>query len=185
MKTLILNGSPRKNGDTATILNKLKANLKGEIIEYSAYYDKISPCTDCRYCWTNPGCSIDDDMLDIYDITDGADNIVLASPLYFAELTGSLLGLVSRYQTYYARDFIRCEQIKHRKRNGVLILTGGGSGGENHAEKTAKMIFKTINAEYVGKILSLNTDTLPSIKDEAAMKSTVEIAEMLNRLYTE
>ena len=185
MKTLILNGSPRKNGDTAAIVNKLKNHLNGEIIEYSSYYDRINPCTDCRYCWTNPGCSIDDDMLDIYDITDGADNIVLASPLYFAELTGSLLGLVSRYQTYYARDFIRQERTIPKKKNGILILTGGGSGGEDHAEKTAKMIFKTIDTDYVGKIFSLNTDTLPSIKDEAAMKSTVEIAEMLNRLYTE
>lgn len=185
MKTLILNGSPRKSGDTAAILNELKANLKGEVIEYSSYYDEISPCTDCRYCWANSGCSINDDMQDIYSITDDADNIVLASPLYFAELTGSLLGLVSRYQTYYARDFIRREQVMQKKKNGILILTGGGSGGENHAEKTAMMIFKTINAEFVGKIHSLNTDILPSAKDENAMEEALKIARMLNRLCGE
>lgn len=183
MKTLIMNGSPRKNGDTVTILNMLKDNLEGEIIEYSSYYDNITPCTDCRYCWTNPGCSIDDDMQDIYEITDDADNIVLASPLYFAELTGSLLGLVSRYQTYYARDFIRGERTYKEKKNGILILTGGGSGGQDHAEETAKIIFKTINAEYMYKIQSLNTDTIPSSKDMAAMESALVIANKLNTLY--
>ncbi|NMB30176.1 MAG: hypothetical protein GX988_01845, partial [Clostridiales bacterium] len=45
-----------------------------------------------------------------------------------------------------------------------------------------KMIFKTINAEYVGKILSLNTDTLPSAKDESAMQGAQDIAKMLNSL---
>lgn len=51
MKTLILNGSPHKNGDTSYIVNELKKKIDGEIEEIFLYDAKISPCIDCRYCW--------------------------------------------------------------------------------------------------------------------------------------
>ena len=53
MKTLIFNGSPRKNGGTATLIHEFKKNLPGEINVVSAYQTNISPCVDCRYCWTD------------------------------------------------------------------------------------------------------------------------------------
>jgi multimeric flavodoxin WrbA len=58
MKTLIINGSPRRNGDTSGLIEKLKKQLSGEIDEVSAYYDKIAPCVDCRQCWKKKGCAI-------------------------------------------------------------------------------------------------------------------------------
>ena len=41
MKTLILNGSPRKKGDTASLLNIIKPNLKGDIKVVDAYYCNV------------------------------------------------------------------------------------------------------------------------------------------------
>lgn len=51
LKTLIINGSPRKNGDTSELIEELKKQLNSDFIEISAYYDKISTCKDCRQCW--------------------------------------------------------------------------------------------------------------------------------------
>lgn len=62
MKTLIINGSPRKNGDTAFLLSKLKEYIKHEIVEVRAYYDNIAPCIDCRACTKEKGCKINDGM---------------------------------------------------------------------------------------------------------------------------
>jgi NAD(P)H-dependent FMN reductase len=45
MQTLILNGSPRKNGDTASLLQYLRQYLDSEILEFSAYYDNIPPAS--------------------------------------------------------------------------------------------------------------------------------------------
>ena len=50
-KTLIINGSPRPKGDTAALIAELKRNLKGEVVELSAFRSKIAPCVDCRSCW--------------------------------------------------------------------------------------------------------------------------------------
>ena len=82
MKTLIINGSPRKNGNTVTFLNELKKHLHGEILQVDTYYAKSSPCNDCRYCWTNEKCVIQDEMQDVYKMIDEADNIIIASPIY-------------------------------------------------------------------------------------------------------
>ncbi len=79
-KTLIINGSPHKNGDTAYILQQIKNKLEGEVEEINAYFDKISPCIDCRHCWKQEGCAIKDGMEKIYK--DDYDTIIVASPIY-------------------------------------------------------------------------------------------------------
>jgi multimeric flavodoxin WrbA len=62
MKTLIINGSPHRDGDTAGLLVVLKSRLTHNYAELSAYRGNISPCVDCRHCWKEPKCAIDDDM---------------------------------------------------------------------------------------------------------------------------
>ena len=68
MKTLILNGSPRINGDTNSLIKELVGNAIGEYMVINAYRCHISPCIDCRYCWDNRGsCAIKDEMQDVYE----------------------------------------------------------------------------------------------------------------------
>lgn len=62
MKTLILNGSPRINGDTSSLINKITEEIAGGYRIVNAYRCNISPCLDCRYCWKNNGCAINDEM---------------------------------------------------------------------------------------------------------------------------
>ena len=62
MKTLILNGSPRANGDTVSLIKELTKKLPGEYKIVDAYQCDVSPCVDCRYCWEHSGCAIADEM---------------------------------------------------------------------------------------------------------------------------
>lgn len=101
MKTLIFNGSPRIDGDTSSLIKKITEKISGEYKVVDAYRCDISPCVDCRYCWKNNGCPINDEMQDVYKYIQECDNIVIASPLYFSELTGKLLDVGSRLQTYF------------------------------------------------------------------------------------
>ena len=100
MKTLIINGSPRKNGDTEALLEVLQKHLESEVVEISAYRANISPCLDCRYCWKEGQCAINDDMKIIYD--GDYDNVVIASPVNMFGLPGALISLAGRFQMYYA-----------------------------------------------------------------------------------
>ena len=105
MKTLIFNGSPRRNGDTAALLNIFKTEIGGEINQIDTYFCNIKPCVDCRYCWTRPTCSINDDMQNVISMINESDNIVIASPLYFSELSGALLNTLSRLHYLYIKAF--------------------------------------------------------------------------------
>ena len=123
MKTLIINGSPRKNGNTATMLNELKKYLNGEVFQVDTYYAKSSPCFDCRHCWTNAECIIKDEMQDVYRMMDEADNFIIASPIYFGNLTGSLLNWASRLQLFWVSRYIRkVEPLSEKHRKGAVIL---------------------------------------------------------------
>ena len=107
MKTLIINGSPRKNGETVSLIKELTKQLNGEYKILDAYYTSIYPCVDCRYCWSNDGCAVKDEMTEIYDYIEDCDNIVIASPIYFSQPTGRLLDICSRFQSYFAAKHFR------------------------------------------------------------------------------
>jgi multimeric flavodoxin WrbA len=182
MKTLIINGSPRRQGDTMTLINEITKYLEGEVKVVNTYYDNISPCVDCRYCSSNSVCSIKDGMQEIYDFLKIADNVILASPLYFSELTGELLSFASRLQLYYASKYIRKDDKFHiKKKKGVLIISAGGSTKDlEHPTKTAYIIFKSMNVEPIGSVYAENTDKVPAKEDIKALTEVRELALKLN-----
>ncbi len=146
MKTLIFNGSPRKEGDTVSLLNSLIPQLTSEIKVVSAYYFDASPCLDCRYCWKNTGCCINDEMQEIYEYIQACDNNLIASPIYFSELTGKLLDVGSRFQTYYCARFFREEEPIMKKKKGAVILVGGGDGNMKKPYDTS--LYTTTSYEF-------------------------------------
>jgi len=149
MKTLIINGSPRKNGNTATLLNELKKHLNGEVNQIDTYYAKSLPCYDCRYCWTNAGCVIEDEMQDVYKMMEEADNVVIASPVYFGNLTGSLLNWASRLQYFWVSRYIRkIEPLSAKCRKGaVILIVNHGKDNIEPAIFAGKDLLKKARAE--------------------------------------
>lgn len=181
MKTLILNGSPRPNGDTVSLLNILLSELSGEYRIVNAYRCNISPCIDCRYCWENRGCAINDEMQQIYDYIEECDNIVIASPIYFSELTGKLLDVGSRLQTYFCGRFFRGEAVITKPKRGAVILVGGGDGNGDAAYETAKTLLHHMNAYDIHPLVtSHNTNTIPAVKDDLAVAGVKSIAKFLS-----
>lgn len=185
MKTLIINGSPRKNGDTMTLVNEMMKYIEGEVRVVHTYYSNIRPCTDCRYCWENDKCVIDDEMQEVYKYLEEADNVVLASPLYFSELTGQLLSFASRLQLFFAARFIRKDTtFKLKKKKGVLIISAGGSTKNyEHCFNTANIIFKEMNAELIGTVSTVHTDRIQANEDIEALNKAKELALKLNNEY--
>lgn len=183
MKTLIINGSPRKTGDSMRLVNEIIKHIDGEVRIIHAYYDNISPCVDCRFCWDNEGCCINDDMQEVYELLNEVDNVIIASPLYFSELTGKLLSFASRLQTFFVRRVIKKDiGFKLKEKNGVLIITGGGDGSPDPAIARANVFFRHINAKPIGTVLSLQTNDIPSENDAKALSKAKEISLHLNRL---
>ena len=181
MKTLIFNGSPKQNGDTAALIDELARRLEGEVRVVSCR-DHISPCIDCRFCWKHAGCAIQDDMQSVYGYLTDCDNVVLASPVWFSSLSGPALNLASRLQTYFSARRFRGEIIERKPRKGLILLAGGNAGTEVHPIETARMILRLSGAvkEEISVVASMNTDILPAKDDTAALLQIAREAERLN-----
>lgn len=166
MKTLILNGSPRVNGDTAGLIGKITEKMMGDCQIVNAYRCNISPCQDCRYCWKNHGCVIPDEMQEVYQAIQECDNILIASPLYFSELTGRLLDVGSRLQTYFCARFFRKEEPVIKPKKGAVILVGGGDGQIEKAYDTACTLLRHMNCHDIHEaVYSHNTNERPAMDD--------------------
>ena len=177
MKTLILNGSPRENGDTVSLIRKITEKIDGEYRIVNAYRCNISPCVDCRYCWNHPGCAIEDEMQEVYEYIQECDNILIASPVYFSELTGKLLDLGSRLQTYYCSAFFRKENPIPKEKKGAVILVGGGDGHMDKAYSTACTLLHHMNCRTIHELVSSHhTNELPAADDQKALQGTESIA---------
>jgi len=180
MKTLILNGSPRKDGNTVQCIEVLEKYLKGEIMRLNPFHNKLAPCQDCRACFGKPVCIIKDDMDLIY--ADDYGILVLASPLHMSSLPGPLVNLLSRLQVYYASRKEGNTSIKRRHKKAALILLGGGEGLPDIAIQQAKTILRILRAKLSDEdiVMSLNTDRLPVKEDKKAMDQIKEMAFRLN-----
>lgn len=182
MKTLIFNGSPRKNGDTVSLLNKTLEHLQGEVKIVNAYFCNIKPCIDCRYCWSHIGCAVKDEMQDIYEYLSECDNIIIASPVYYSEITGQLLNVMSRLQMYYSASHFQGVRILTKPKKGAVILVGGGDGSPDRASETAKMLLRCMNVkESLDPVISHNTNNVPAVEDKQAVDGAVRIAEFFNK----
>lgn len=177
MKTLILNGSPHPNGDTAKLLHRLVEQLEGEYRIYNAYTAKLSPCMDCRACRKQDGCVIQDEMQEIYAYLTECDHILIASPVYFSELTGKLLDLASRLQRYFnARVYLGKEPLSKPKR-GAILLVGGGMGKMEKAVNTATILLHQMQCQTIlPPVISAHTDCVPAIEDPVACEGIRQIA---------
>ena len=181
MKTLIFNGSPRKNGDTVSLLKHFTAQLPGEYKIVEAYRANISPCLDCRYCKEKFGCAIQDEMQEVYEYLKDCDNVLIASPVYFSELTGPLLSVGSRLQTYFCSRFFRKEESRLTPKKGAVLLVGGGDGKPDKAYETAKVLLKNMNCKEIHPLVcSHNTDCVPAIEDAKALAGVEEIVRFFS-----
>ena len=183
MKTLIINGSPRINGDTASLIKVIKGNIAGEYRIIDAYRCSISPCLDCRFCWKNTGCAINDEMQEIYENIQICDNILIASPIYFSELTGKLLDVGSRLQTYFCAKYFRNEEPILKSKKGAVVLVGGGDGSISKPYETACILLHHMNCHNIHDVVfSHNTNVTPAIADKQTLEGIHSILDFFNNV---
>ena len=185
MKTLLISGAPNPAGQTAFLDNFLKQHLLGEVTTLNVFQANISPCIDCKYCYKTFGCSIADDMEIVYSGMDTYDNIVISSPIYFANLPGPILNLLSRFQIMFSARYIRRDTINLKPKRGAIILNLGGFDpvkyGPDAALSASKELLRLLNAELVGTATSWKTDSIHVQDDTAVQQEIIKIADILNK----
>ena len=102
MKVVAFNGSPRKDGNTFILINRVfqeleKEGTETELVQLSA--KQIHGCIACYKCFENKDqrCAVKDDAANEYiEKILGAQGIVLGSPVYFIDVTPEMKALIDR-----------------------------------------------------------------------------------------
>jgi multimeric flavodoxin WrbA len=102
MKVVALNGSARKDGNTAILINVVFDELKKEGIETELIQmagKPIQGCIACYKCFKNRNrrCSVDKDMLnDVIAQMETAEGVLLGSPTYFSDVSSGMRAFIER-----------------------------------------------------------------------------------------
>lgn len=102
MKAVILNGSPRPNGNTVKMANAFTAaaaETGHQVTRFDVCRMNIRGCLACEYCHGkgNGECVQKDDMDKIYAALEDAEMLILASPIYYHGISGQLKCAVDRF----------------------------------------------------------------------------------------
>jgi len=106
MKVLILNGSPKNNGNTALALKEMINVFESEGIEVEEIHvgnKNIRGCLACLKCYKEGKCVIDDAVNEIAEKFRECDGLVLGSPVYYASANSTLTALLDRL--FYSSPF--------------------------------------------------------------------------------
>ena len=99
MKVLLINGSPRKDGNCARLLTeaqKVFENEGVEVVRYDVGAKDIRGCMACGGCATKGECVLGGDIPALSKELASSDGMIVASPVYYASPNGSVLSLLDR-----------------------------------------------------------------------------------------
>lgn len=182
MKILILTGSPRKKGHTAQLTEYLAARLQGEVEILSLdHRTDITPCRDCRYCFTHSACCLEDPMQEIYQKLDGADRIVFAAPVYFYNIPGSMKAVLDRLQVYWAA-VVRGDKPAMNKKGGMILVGGAPESPRQFAGaiQTFQYMLEDLGAVCAGTVTMGGSDKAGLSDRPDIQKALEELARKLN-----
>lgn len=112
MKVLVLNGSPRKDGNTSIALRELTEVLKKEGLETEEIRlgnQDIRGCIACESCSGTGKCAFDDIVNEIAPKFEAADGLVVASPVYYASANATLIACLDRL--FYSTGFDKTMKV--------------------------------------------------------------------------
>ena len=106
MRVLMINGSPRKNGNTSIALAEMERIFQEEGMETQVVQvgnQNIRGCISCLSCKQKGKCVFDDLVNQIAPQFEAADGLVIASPVYYASANGGLISFLDRlfYSTLF------------------------------------------------------------------------------------
>jgi len=172
MKNLFILGSPRKDGNSATmarvVADELVQSAK-ESVEF-IYLNSLSiqACQGCGACSQTGKCVLDDDMQQLYTKTEAADRLFLVSPIYFYSVTAQLKCYIDRCQAQWAKKYILKQRNKDQNYRSAHLLSCAATNGKklfDGAEFIVKCLCDTLDIQYGKALLIRNAEEEGAIKN--------------------
>jgi multimeric flavodoxin WrbA/protein-tyrosine-phosphatase len=159
MLVLGFQGSPRKKGNTSFLLkNFMQAveKLGAQTCTIEVSQKNILPCKEYVVCERKGYCPIDDDVkTEIYPLIRQAEVVVLATPIFFFNMTAQLKAIVDRCQLFWARKYkLKLSDPAKKTKRGFLLSVGASKGKSlfEGLQLTARYFFDAIDASFEGSL---------------------------------
>ena len=176
---IILNGSPRKNGNTAALCAEFARGAienGNTVTEFYLHGMDIRGCLGCCRGGSDPAspCVQKDDMDKIYPVYKEADIVVLASPLYYWTLSGQL-------KTAFDRLFAVAEcdpNYRNPKKQTVLLMAAEGHDFEESLYWYDRL-HKHLGWKSLGKVLCGEVMEVGDIKGRKELTDAYELGKSI------
>lgn len=183
MFILGIQGSPRINGNSRWLLSSF---LK-ECEQYGATTQTIDcckadilPCRELIVCEKKGYCPLKDDMeKTLYALIRKADIVVLASPVFFYNVTAQVKTLIDRCQMFWGRKYKLKLKDPHSYSRQGFLLSVAASGGEklfDGIHLTARYFFDAISATYQGALTYKHIEGAKQIRSHPTVKADIKKA---------
>lgn len=123
MKVLILNGSPKKNGNTSIAIHEMVQVFEAEGVETEVVQvgnKDVRGCIACMSCFKNDKCVFDDIVNELAPKFEAADGLVISSPVYYASANATLIACLDRL--FYSGHFDKTMKVGA----SVVVARRGG-----------------------------------------------------------
>jgi multimeric flavodoxin WrbA len=126
MKIVLVVGSPRPEGNSALLAQRLLDAAEGlgaEVRKFFVNKMDFEGCQGCESCKkTSNRCILEDELTEVLEAITEADTLILASPVYFGDISGRLKCFFDRTYSYLNPDF---SSRLPRGKKAVFILVQG------------------------------------------------------------
>lgn len=167
MKIVLLNGSPRRGGNTEIMINTFMENVKDhDVVKLNIASMNIKGCLGCKYCWSHQGeCVQKDDMEQVWTHLKEADVLIFGSPIYWFDMTAQLKTVIDRMYAGGSTGF-------HFHKTALLLDAG------------ADYVFDAAISQYKAMTSYLKWEDLgiicvPNMEDKGSMKESSKLAEVI------
>lgn len=112
LKVLIINGSPRVDGNTTLAIKEMEKIFDQEGVQYEAVRvgnQTVRGCVACESCYKTGKCVFDDVVNELAEKFEEADGLVVASPVYYASANATIIACLDRL--FYSSGFDKTMKV--------------------------------------------------------------------------
>ncbi|HLB73730.1 MAG TPA: flavodoxin family protein [Sedimentisphaerales bacterium] len=187
MKVLGISTSPRRNGNSETLLRRALAGAEaaGAEVDFIRLSDlTVGPCIECNSCYTTGVCALEDDYVEVLRRMLDADRLIFAMPVFFMSACAQAKMLIDRGQCLWAAKYIlkKSPVGEGEDRRAMVIAVGGSKSKKqfNCIRLMMKVYLDSLGVRYESNLFVNQVDETGDIeKHTAAMDQAFKLGSAL------
>ena len=187
MRILAICGSPRKGGNTDTLIDKALEGAEGSGADTEKIYLEdldIAPCSAEEYDSVNDeGFSVvNDDIHIIFSKIREADGLILGSPIFFGSLSAQVKTMIDRFQCVWLSKVLLKKELYTIKKPGAFICAEATQREDffENARSIVRHFFATISIDYKEELFCPGVDSKDSVlKKPECLEKAYELGKKL------